>query len=640
MIALSFRTKLLLAMMALVLGVTVTTLLIMENRVRGSYERHFQNLFQIQIDSFMQQREARLAPVKERLAQAAINPRLIAAMEIAGQAGSEQQDVDDLYQNGLDQLLELLRSSRRFRPNGLAAGAGARVAPEKMAAFREALAAQGRLGPQGFFIFLSPTGEVLRPSPKVQLSYAFPGLRRVAAQVAAISQSVSSLGSQQVGYLAPEEEGGLARLREVVFTPIIDQVTRQAHGVLVVGFPLPDEEEREMREISRMIDQALTQNPAAGGILSGIWLDDRLYSSFIPSRHLPDLQREISAELKTARRTRHDFVVEVGAVPHRVFWRALNPDSAFPAAYQVCLYSLAGAEEEKRLLRWLILGSGSVALIGALLLSLLLSHGLAVPLEELAAGTAEIERGNYQVKVPVRSRDEIGHLANSFNEMAEGLALKEKYRSVLNMVADKGVAEELVEGKIALGGELREISVLFCDIRGFTAMTQGMPPTEVIQMLNEHMTALTAVVYECGGVVDKFVGDLIMALFGAPRGTGQDAANAARCALRMIEERAKLNRVSPRPIEIGIGIATGQAVAGCMGSADRLNYTVLGERVNLASRLCGQAGRMEVVIDQETRDRLGDTAEVVPLPELKLKGFSGVITAYKLSSISAPVGKQ
>jgi class 3 adenylate cyclase len=185
-----------------------------------------------------------------------------------------------------------------------------------------------------------------------------------------------------------------------------------------------------------------------------------------------------------------------------------------------------------------------------------------------------------------------------------------------------------MSGRVALGGELREVSVLFCDIRGFTPLTQNMDPAEVIRLLNEHMTALSRVVYEHEGVVDQFVGDLIMAVFGAPVRHERDAYDAARCALRMIEERQKLNETSLYRINIGIGVATGGAVAVCMGSNDRNNYTVLGERVNLASRLCGKAGKMEVLIDETTRARLGARAEAETLPGIELKGFSGTITAF------------
>jgi class 3 adenylate cyclase len=145
------------------------------------------------------------------------------------------------------------------------------------------------------------------------------------------------------------------------------------------------------------------------------------------------------------------------------------------------------------------------------------------------------------------------------------------------------------EALITLGGEVRDVTVLFCDIRNFTQITQGMPPGEVIDMINEHMTALTAVVKEHNGVLDKFVGDLLMAVFGAPIRQENYTFEAARCALHLQAERQKLNETSRHKLQVGIGLATGEVLAGCMGSTARLNYTVLGERVNLASRLCDEA---------------------------------------------------
>jgi class 3 adenylate cyclase len=163
-----------------------------------------------------------------------------------------------------------------------------------------------------------------------------------------------------------------------------------------------------------------------------------------------------------------------------------------------------------------------------------------------------------------------------------------------------------------------------------------MPPQEVIEMLNEHMTVLTRVVKEYNGVLDKFVGDLLMAIFGAPVSHETDTLNAACCALALVHERERLNATSRHQLKIGIAIATGKVVAGCMGSFDRLNYTVLGERVNLASRLCSRAGPGQIVIDQTTRDRLGGEIVAEPLPALNLKGFSENVAAYELKAARFP----
>ena len=152
--------------------------------------------------------------------------------------------------------------------------------------------------------------------------------------------------------------------------------------------------------------------------------------------------------------------------------------------------------------------------------------------------------------------------------------------------------------------------------------------------MNGHMRSLTRVIKEHNGVVDKFVGDCVMAVFGAPFSRDDDAVAAARCALRMVEERERLNLSSRYKLRIGIGMATGPVVAGCMGSKDRLNYTVLGERVNLASRLAGKAAPMQILIDSTTRECLADSVVVEALEPLQLKGFEGKLTAFRLMDVA------
>jgi class 3 adenylate cyclase len=247
--------------------------------------------------------------------------------------------------------------------------------------------------------------------------------------------------------------------------------------------------------------------------------------------------------------------------------------------------------------------------------------------------TDNIRRGDYAARVPERGADELAVLARSFNAMAEDLALKQKYRSVLDKVTDRDVAESLLTGDLRLGGETREATVLFCDIRGFTEMTEAMGPQEVVRLLNEHMTVMTRLVYEHGGVVDKFVGDLIMAVFGAPKSYGNDALNACRCAMAMVDAcaRAAAAEGLRHGLRIGVGIATGNMVAGCMGSEDRLNYTVVGEKVNLASRLCDSAGPMEVLVDERTRALAGEEIETENARTPSFKGVSRTAQIYRVT---------
>ena len=150
------------------------------------------------------------------------------------------------------------------------------------------------------------------------------------------------------------------------------------------------------------------------------------------------------------------------------------------------------------------------------------------------------------------------------------------------------------------------------------------------------MTAMTEVVYQHGGVVDKYVGDLVMAIFGAPKSYGNDAENALRCALAMVERQQTLNADAEVPIEIGIGVATGEMVVGMMGSEHRQDYTVIGERVNLGSCLTDAAATGEVIIDATSVQSLGEDHLEIEERQLTLKGYTDSVRCYRLNAIAEP----
>jgi class 3 adenylate cyclase len=585
----SFRLKLWLAMMLVVGAVTTATLLGTQRTVRHAYEQIFEQQFQNQIAYFTQLQETRLAAVREQTLDFVKSVRVIAQMSEYPEDKTPAR-VEDLYRVLHDELSKPGSSPRQRGPGG---------APP-------------------FSRFLDDKGNVLAP-PDAARPRDRRGRRDLDLQVKGLAKAMAAPEQQQVGYLAGSTENTNARLYEVILTKIIDPADDRTLGALVLAFPVSEQGDRALSKMSQ--------------IASGIYLDGEIHSQWIPESARGPLAQKVGDELTQIKAREGRFEFSIGDHPQTVLFRALNPSSAFPAAYQVCVYSLDEPVRVQRDLRAKILLFGGLAMLVALAVSLVLSHGLSGPINALVKGTREVAKGNLETRVEVRSKDEIGQLAESFNQMTEGLALKEKYRDVLDKVTDKRIADDLLSGKVELGGEERAVSVLFCDIRGFTALTQNMEPREVIQMLNEHFTPLTRVVYEHHGVVDKFVGDLIMAVFGAPTSYGNDPLLAVQCAIRMIEERTKQNENSKYKISVGIGVASGKAVAGRMGSNNRLNYTVLGPRVNLASRLCGQAGRMEIVIDEETYAVCRDSAEVEPLPELKLKGFSEPVHAYKLKSL-------
>lgn len=267
------------------------------------------------------------------------------------------------------------------------------------------------------------------------------------------------------------------------------------------------------------------------------------------------------------------------------------------------------------------------------------ARNLSGPINKLTEGTRKIHAGNLDLVLAVTSDDELGKLTSSFNEMALELKQKERYRELLGKVSDESVAQAMIEGTLAptLGGELKEVTVLFCDIRGFTRLTENMRPESVIELLNQHMTVLAEVVREHGGVVDKFVGDEIMAVFGGLKCGGNKAENAARSAFQMLEKRSQLNRKTGADIQIGIGIVTGEVVAGCMGSEDRLNYTVLGANVNLGAHLCANASPGEILINESTLrelDALNPTTK--ECSKLNLKGSWPNTIVSVLHSLDEP----
>ena len=172
--------------------------------------------------------------------------------------------------------------------------------------------------------------------------------------------------------------------------------------------------------------------------------------------------------------------------------------------------------------------AAAAALLLALLLGAVLSKQLTAPIRTLVGATERVGRGDYDFRVEVPHRDELGTLAAAFNEMIEGLLLKQRYRSLLDLVVSPDVAAELLKGDLRLGGETRQVTTMFADVRGFTTLTEHLPPEQVIGMLNEWLEVAATVIAEEGGIVDKYVGDGVMAVLGAPHGRpGPCAAGGA-----------------------------------------------------------------------------------------------------------------
>ena len=221
-------------------------------------------------------------------------------------------------------------------------------------------------------------------------------------------------------------------------------------------------------------------------------------------------------------------------------------------------------------------------------------------------------------------------------DLARRIEQEAETRANLSRFLSPALVEQAQKGQLDLkkGGALVEVTILFADIRGFTSLTERAQPQEVVTLLNEYFELMVDEVFATGGVLDKFIGDCIMALWGAPVRRTDDAARALRAAVGMQETIADYNRVRSTQgktlIEIGIGVNTGLAVVGNMGSSKRLEYTAIGDSVNLASRLCGLAGRGEIVASAHCVELAGNGFEVEELPAAKVKGKEKLVPLFRV----------
>jgi adenylate cyclase len=268
-------------------------------------------------------------------------------------------------------------------------------------------------------------------------------------------------------------------------------------------------------------------------------------------------------------------------------------------------------------------------------IALWLAQNLSQPVAALARRVERIARGDYAQVMSSTRRDELGQLAGSVNEMARGLADRERVRDLLGKVVSKEIASELLSGKVELGGEERQVTVLFSDIRNFTTLCEQLPATQIVGLLNRYLSRMSEVIESQGGVVDKYIGDAVMALFGAPVARADAATAAVRAAIAMQEALRELHALHdaeglPR-LATGIGIHTGPVVAGNLGSTHRMNYTVIGDAVNLASRLQGLTREYDsAIIVSAATAAVAPGFAYRPLGEVRVKGKSELILIYGL----------
>jgi adenylate cyclase len=219
-------------------------------------------------------------------------------------------------------------------------------------------------------------------------------------------------------------------------------------------------------------------------------------------------------------------------------------------------------------------------------------------------------------------------------EQSDKRFVKELFGRYISPQISKEIVSRADAGNLRLGGEQREVSVFFADIRGFTRLSEQLSPEAVMQLLNAYLSVVADAVVQHDGIVNKFVGDSIMAVWNAPQSQPDHALLAVKAAWgaqqKLAELRQRENR--PLPVQIGIGINTGVAVAGNVGSAGRTEYTVIGDSINVASRICSSTPGNEVWIGPETYNQTKDYIETEKLEAQKLKGKAAPITVYRVTA--------
>jgi class 3 adenylate cyclase len=462
-----------------------------------------------------------------------------------------------------------------------------------------------RLGDFSFFRLLDANGRVIEPPDNRRAGEL--DLRGLRVPLVPAGLAERSAGDIQLGFLDFERSRSESTVR-VLAAPV--ENFGQHVGTLILGQRLASPAAMDREQWS------------GAGLRSAFWIAGRLVGGDV------DVRSVLARMLGHA--TPQDGEFRYQGVTYRYHSVLLNPGSDYPSAWLVSTFSMGEFEAQQRALAVRIALIGVLTSVVAGTFALGLSRQLARPVAELVAATHEIRQGNYAPQLPRSRTREMRMLAESFDDMAAGLALRDRYHSVLQQVADPEVAERLVSGQIELGGELRDVTVMFCDIRGYTALTVGRHPESVIQLLNHHMGAMTRVVQAHRGVINQFAGDAIMALFGAPTSYGDDARRAVECAAAMIRERERMSQAAEIPVRIGIGIASGSMVAGCIGAENRSDYTVVGERVNLAARLSAAAKAGEILIDELTLELIAGVPESTPVVPLTLKGFQEPVPAHRI----------
>lgn len=281
--------------------------------------------------------------------------------------------------------------------------------------------------------------------------------------------------------------------------------------------------------------------------------------------------------------------------------------------------------------------------ISVSLLGIAMAHKFSQPITSLASATRDLQQGKLK-HIPERRSDELGMLINAINSMSHGLIQKDQVEAMLSKLVDRDIAAKVLGGvqEVEVGGEHVEATVLFADIVGFTNISESLSPQEVSNLLNEYYNYFDQCAKFYFGTVDKFIGDAVMLVFGAPKPDKDHQFHALACAVLMNQLVGRLNNIRREKglyeVNLRIGINSGSMLAGLIGGANRMQYTVVGDAVNLASRLCSEAGSSQIIIEESMYNNIIKTHKIKAesRKQIKVRGKAEPVAIYHVHNVEQP----
>ena len=335
--------------------------------------------------------------------------------------------------------------------------------------------------------------------------------------------------------------------------------------------------------------------------------------------------RGATAAVMAARAPRRPVVPGVAA--RSVIAWALGTGIPLLGMILVAIYTVGGEDIDRRELAFTVLALGGIGLVIGLLAVILAARAAADPITSVRDALAEVEGGDLEVEVPVYDASELGLLQAGFNRMVEGLRERERIREAFGTYVDRDVAEHILSEGTSMEGEEVVVTMMFLDVRDFTGFAESAPAREVVATLNRLFGLVVPIVREQGGHIDKFVGDGLLAVFGAPR-RADDHAERALAAAR--KAAAAVRREFGDQLRVGIGLNSGPVVAGSIGGSGRLDFSVIGDAVNVAARVeaATRTTGDSVLLSEETRRLLSDSDSLQRREGVELKGKADPVTLY------------